>query len=225
MGGAGGRQTAGRRPAARPLEDARQSAAHAVGPGDIVCCSSPAGCCCRSGRPALDRLHPRDDRVAAIFCRSCSRIVPRRPGITRAQPSRARSARICGWRSAQIGASASPSSPHQAWLMGDAIVRTLFRLFVSRRHLLEWVTAAQASGQPAAQARSASIGRWPAASLSASGGRDRRAGRSAGVMAGGAAFRCCSGSRRRRSRCWISRSPRSASQLSASSEDEARTCG
>jgi cyclic beta-1,2-glucan synthetase len=30
---------------------------------------------------------------------------------------------------------------HQAWLMCDAIVRTLHRLFVSRRNLLEWVTA------------------------------------------------------------------------------------
>ena len=35
---------------------------------------------------------------------------------------------------------------HQAWLMGDAIVRTLFRLFVSKRRLLEWVTAAQEAG-------------------------------------------------------------------------------
>ena len=33
---------------------------------------------------------------------------------------------------------------HQAWLMTDAIARTLVRLFVSRRHMLEWVTAAQA---------------------------------------------------------------------------------
>jgi len=33
---------------------------------------------------------------------------------------------------------------HQAWLMADAITRTLARLFVTRRHLLEWVTAAQA---------------------------------------------------------------------------------
>jgi cyclic beta-1,2-glucan glucanotransferase len=33
---------------------------------------------------------------------------------------------------------------HQAWLMADAITRTLFRLFVIRRgRLLEWVTAAQ----------------------------------------------------------------------------------
>ncbi len=33
----------------------------------------------------------------------------------------------------------------QAWLMSDAIGRTLFRLFVSRRNLLEWITAAQAA--------------------------------------------------------------------------------
>jgi len=33
---------------------------------------------------------------------------------------------------------------HQAWLMADAIVRTLSRLYVSRRRMLEWVTAAQA---------------------------------------------------------------------------------
>jgi cyclic beta-1,2-glucan synthetase len=33
----------------------------------------------------------------------------------------------------------------QAWLMGDAIVRTLWRLCVTRRRLLEWVPAAQAA--------------------------------------------------------------------------------
>jgi cyclic beta-1,2-glucan synthetase len=32
----------------------------------------------------------------------------------------------------------------QTWLMGDAILRTLSRLFITRRNLLEWVTAAQA---------------------------------------------------------------------------------
>ncbi|MBK8174873.1 MAG: glycosyl transferase [Rhodospirillales bacterium] len=37
---------------------------------------------------------------------------------------------------------------HQAWLMGDAIGRTLIRLCVTRRHLLEWVTAAQATVGP-----------------------------------------------------------------------------
>jgi cyclic beta-1,2-glucan synthetase len=33
---------------------------------------------------------------------------------------------------------------HQAWLMSDAIARTLVRLFITRRNLLEWMTAAQA---------------------------------------------------------------------------------
>ncbi len=33
---------------------------------------------------------------------------------------------------------------YQAWLMSDAILRTLGRLFITRRNLLEWVTAAQA---------------------------------------------------------------------------------
>jgi cyclic beta-1,2-glucan synthetase len=34
--------------------------------------------------------------------------------------------------------------PHQAWISADAIVRTLWRLFVSRRNLLEWQTASSA---------------------------------------------------------------------------------
>ena len=33
----------------------------------------------------------------------------------------------------------------QAWLMADAIFRTLFRLFIRRQKLLEWVTAAQSA--------------------------------------------------------------------------------
>ncbi len=36
---------------------------------------------------------------------------------------------------------------HQAWLMLDAIGRTLYRLFFSRRHLLDWTTAAQSKGR------------------------------------------------------------------------------
>ena len=32
---------------------------------------------------------------------------------------------------------------HQAWQMGDAILRTLGRLLLTRRHLLEWMPAAQ----------------------------------------------------------------------------------
>ncbi len=34
--------------------------------------------------------------------------------------------------------------PHQAWLAADAILRTLWRQFYSHRHMLEWMTAAEA---------------------------------------------------------------------------------
>ncbi len=34
--------------------------------------------------------------------------------------------------------------PHQAWLMLDAVLRTLWRLYVSHRNLLEWIPAAEA---------------------------------------------------------------------------------
>src|SRR5919198_1562796 len=33
---------------------------------------------------------------------------------------------------------------HSSWLMADAIGRTLYRVFISRKHLLEWRTASQA---------------------------------------------------------------------------------
>jgi cyclic beta-1,2-glucan synthetase len=35
---------------------------------------------------------------------------------------------------------------HQAWLMSDAVVRTLWRLLVSRRNLLQWVAAERVAG-------------------------------------------------------------------------------
>jgi len=38
--------------------------------------------------------------------------------------------------------------PHQALVMSEAILRTLFRLLVSQRKLLEWVTAGQAKVRP-----------------------------------------------------------------------------
>ncbi|MGV8996161.1 MAG: GH36-type glycosyl hydrolase domain-containing protein [Parvibaculaceae bacterium] len=36
----------------------------------------------------------------------------------------------------------------RAWRMSNAIIRTVFRLLITRRHLLEWTTAAQAAGSP-----------------------------------------------------------------------------
>ena len=73
-------------------------------------------------------------------------IAPRRPGVTLRSHLRA--------LGADLRLATDPVGlmivflAHQAWLMGDAIVRTLFRLTVTRRHLLEWVPAAQAAFGP-----------------------------------------------------------------------------
>ena len=69
-------------------------------------------------------------------------IVPRRTGITALSHLRALGADL--WLALSQTALAVTFLAHQAWSMTDAIGRTLFRLFVSRRHLLEWVTAAYA---------------------------------------------------------------------------------
>ena len=76
-----------------------------------------------------------------------SAILPRRPGITVASQLRALGSDL------HLAFTLSGLNvillAHQAWLMGDAILRTLWRLFGSHRHLLEWVTAAQATfGRP-----------------------------------------------------------------------------
>ncbi|HEX6434304.1 MAG TPA: glucoamylase family protein [Gemmatimonadales bacterium] len=43
--------------------------------------------------------------------------------------------------------------PHQAWASADAIARTLWRMAVSRRHLLEWQTASQIERGTASSSR------------------------------------------------------------------------
>jgi len=70
-------------------------------------------------------------------------IVPRRTGITARSHVRALGKDL--WLAARQTIFQITFLPHQAWLMADAIGRTLYRLFVSHRDLLEWVTAAQAS--------------------------------------------------------------------------------
>jgi cyclic beta-1,2-glucan synthetase len=57
--------------------------------------------------------------------------------------------------------------PHQAWLSLDAIVRTFWRLGVSRRNLLEWQTASHTEQQVAGTAASAWRTMWPAVVLAA----------------------------------------------------------
>ena len=73
-------------------------------------------------------------------------IVPRRARITARSHLRALGADLS--LALSQTALAVTFLAHQASSMTDAIGRTLFRLFVSRRHLLEWVTAAYAKFSP-----------------------------------------------------------------------------
>ncbi len=69
-------------------------------------------------------------------------VLPRRHGISKRSHIRAVAADIA-LGGAQVGLGLAILA-HQAALMADAIVRTLVRLYVTRRNLLEWMTAAQA---------------------------------------------------------------------------------
>ncbi len=73
-------------------------------------------------------------------------IVPRRAGVN--ARSHLRALRSDLRLAASLTAFLIAFLAHQAWLMVDAIGRTLFRLLVSRRNLLQWVTAAQANLRP-----------------------------------------------------------------------------
>jgi cyclic beta-1,2-glucan synthetase len=68
-------------------------------------------------------------------------VLPQRAGITVRSHLYAlrQDLRLAGGQSAFLLAFLAD----QAWLMSDAIVRTLFRLIISQRNLLQWVTAAQ----------------------------------------------------------------------------------
>ena len=56
--------------------------------------------------------------------------------------------------------------PHQAYISIDAIGRTLWRLFVTRRNLLEWQTASTAERQATGSARELWRVMWPATAMS-----------------------------------------------------------
>ncbi len=69
-------------------------------------------------------------------------LLPRRQGISKRSHLRAVGADVA-LAAAHVGLGITFLA-HQAWLMVDAIVRTLARLYATRRNLLEWTTAAQA---------------------------------------------------------------------------------
>ena len=70
-------------------------------------------------------------------------IIPRHPDAT-LKNHFAALARDIAFASAQVAAKVVLMA-HLAWSMADAITRTLYRLFISRRHMLEWRTASQAA--------------------------------------------------------------------------------
>ena len=69
-------------------------------------------------------------------------LVPRRQGISKRSHFLAVGTDL-GLAAADVGLGFTLLA-HQAWLMADAIVRTLARVCVTRRNLLEWTTTAQA---------------------------------------------------------------------------------
>src|SRR4029077_5415953 len=85
-------------------------------------------------------------------------ILPRRAGVN--ARSHLRALRNDVWLAGSLIAFLVIFLAHQAWLMTDAIGRTLFRLFVSRRNLLQWVTAAQTSLRPQLDLESAYQRMW-----------------------------------------------------------------
>ena len=87
-------------------------------------------------------------------------LMPRRRGISKRSHVRAVGTDLCSPR--RTSALTVTLLAHQAWLMTDAIVRTLWRVYVTRRKLLEWVTAAQAN-PVSISASAASTGGWAAA--------------------------------------------------------------
>jgi cyclic beta-1,2-glucan synthetase len=69
-------------------------------------------------------------------------VIPRRRGISKRSHVRAVGRDVVA--AASHTALVTTMLAHQAWLMSDAIVRSLVRMYVTHRRRLEWVTAAQA---------------------------------------------------------------------------------
>ncbi|MGH7549424.1 MAG: DUF3131 domain-containing protein, partial [Gemmatimonadota bacterium] len=90
-------------------------------------------------------------------------LVPRRRGIAKRSHLRGIAADALT-AAAQVGLSVVFVA-NRAVLMVDAIVRTLYRKYVSRRHLLEWVTAAQAGSGVSRNLGQAYRKMWPAVAL------------------------------------------------------------
>ncbi len=123
----------------RPMEDGGQPAPHVVRAGGSG--GAHRRMAARAGqRRALDRVHPLDAGVAGLASDACRH---RAAAGKVTMPSHLRAL------GKDLGLAAAQSLllttflAHQACSMADAIGRTLYRLGVSRRRLLQWVTAEQ----------------------------------------------------------------------------------
>ena len=113
-------------------------------------------------------------------------IPPRRPGVTISSHLRALGGDLrLAWSLSMLTV---VFLADQAWLMVDAIGRTLWRLGVSRRHLLEWIPAAQATIGPRLDLMGFAR-RMAGAIVIGAVAAHCRTGVSARVLAGGASLR------------------------------------
>jgi cyclic beta-1,2-glucan synthetase len=83
-----------------------------------------------------------------LLCLAVPALVPVSTEIIPQRPGGSKRAYLRGLGSSLVLAGAQIALgltllAHQAWLMADAVVRTLLRLAVTRRRMLEWVSAAQ----------------------------------------------------------------------------------
>jgi cyclic beta-1,2-glucan synthetase len=95
-------------------------------------------------------------------------VVPKRPGISKRVYLRSILGNLA-LAGAHVALALSLLA-HQAWLMGDAILRTLFRLLVTRRRLLEWVSAAQVKASSSLGLGQVYARMWGAVALAAIAG-------------------------------------------------------
>ena len=101
-------------------------------------------------------------------------VIPRRRGISKRSHIRA-VGRDLVLAASQVGLTLTMLA-YQAWLMTDAIVRTLVRVYVTRR-LAGMGDRGAGEGRAPPRSRAASTGGWPAASRSPSPRRSRSRGR------------------------------------------------
>ncbi len=72
-------------------------------------------------------------------------VLPQRPGVSKRSHVRAVARDL--WLAVCQTVLTVTMIAHQAWLMADALVRTLARIYVTRRNLLEWTPAAHAASR------------------------------------------------------------------------------